>query len=81
MTMQNHIVVIGASVGGLVAAAELHAQGFQVTIVERGQKVGGLFNKVQTPFGMQELGMHVLYVTTITSAISKKIFMRAPSTF
>ena len=74
MTMQKHIVVIGASVGGLVAAAELHAQGFQVTIVERGQKVGGLFNKVQTPFGMQELGMHVLYVDDDHQRHLKKIF-------
>jgi len=74
MTTQKHIVVIGASVGGLVAAAELHAQGFKVTIVEKGQKVGGLFNKVQTPFGMQELGMHVLYVKDDHQRHLKQIF-------
>ena len=59
----NKIAVIGASVGGLVAAAELRERGFEVTIIEKGKSVGGLYGKVETPFGTQELGMHVLYLT------------------
>lgn len=57
------VAVIGASIGGLVAATELQARGFQVTIYEKGKTVGGLYGKVATPFGPQELGMHVLYLT------------------
>lgn len=58
----KRIAVIGASIGGLVAAAELRARGFDVTILERGKAVGGLYATVDTPFGRQELGMHVLYL-------------------
>jgi hypothetical protein len=57
------VAVLGASLGGLVAAAELRARGFEPVVLERGKTVGGLFNKIDTPFGVQELGMHVVYVT------------------
>jgi len=58
----TRVAVIGASIGGLIAAAELRRREIAVTIVERGKTVGGLYGKVDTPFGPQELGMHVLYV-------------------
>jgi protoporphyrinogen oxidase len=45
----------------MVAACELRRQGCEVTIFEKGLAVGGLYSKAQTPFGTQELGMHVLY--------------------
>lgn len=60
--MNKQVVIIGASIGGLIAAAELKQRGFGVTIIERGNTVGGLYSKVETPFGWQELGMHVLYL-------------------
>lgn len=62
--MTKRVVILGASLGGLVAAAELRSRGHDVTIVERGQSVGGLYSKTSTPFGYQEIGMHVLYVDT-----------------
>ncbi len=46
-----------------MAAAELCAQGFDVSLFEAGRTLGGMYEKVQTPFGKQELGMHVLYLT------------------
>lgn len=61
--MSKKVAVIGASVGGLVAAAELKSKGFDVTLIEKGKAVAGLYGKVDTPFGKQELGMHVLYLT------------------
>ena len=61
--MMKKIAVVGASVGGLVAAGVLRERGFDVTIIEKGRSVGGLYGKVETPFGTQELGMHVLYLT------------------
>jgi len=60
--MKKRIAVIGASVGGLVAAAELKSQGYDVNIVEKGSTIGGLYSSINTPFGEQELGMHVLYL-------------------
>ncbi len=59
--MSHRIAILGASLGGLVAAAELRRQGCEVTIFEKGLTVGGLFSKAETPFGTQELGMHVIY--------------------
>ncbi len=44
-----------------MAAAEFRRQGCEVVIFEKGRAVGGLYSKADTPFGTQELGMHVLY--------------------
>jgi len=60
--MTRKIAILGASLGGMVAAAELRKQGCEVTVFEKGHAVGGLYSKAETPFGTQELGMHVLYV-------------------
>lgn len=68
------VVIIGASVGGLVAAAKLKKAGVNVTILEKGNSVGGLFSKVSTPFGVYELGMHVLYVTEEQHALISEMF-------
>jgi protoporphyrinogen oxidase len=59
--MKHRVAILGASLGGMVAASELRRQGFEVTIFEKGAAVGGLYSKAETPFGTQELGMHVLY--------------------
>jgi hypothetical protein len=61
--LNKHVVIVGASIGGLIAAAALRCRGIDVTILEKGSAVGGLYGKVDTPFGKQELGMHVLYLT------------------
>ena len=61
--MKRKVTIVGASLGGLIAAAELSQNGFDVTVIEKGKTVGGLYNKVTTPFGEQELGMHVVYVS------------------
>jgi len=61
--MNKKISVIGASIGGLVAAAKLVKQGFDVTVVESGKSIGGLYQKIETPFGTKELGMHVIYAS------------------
>lgn len=59
--MASRVAILGASLGGMVAAAELRKQGLEVTVFEKGKSVGGLYGKVATPFGKQELGMHVIY--------------------
>lgn len=59
--MPHRIAILGASLGGVVAAAEFRRQDCEVVIFEKGRAVGGLYSKTDTPFGLQELGMHVLY--------------------
>ncbi len=72
--MPKKVTILGASLGGLIAAAELKRLGFEVVVLEKGKTVGGLYNKVDTPFGIQELGMHVLYVNNAQFNHLKKIF-------
>src|SRR3954447_105842 len=43
------VVVIGAGVGGLAAAARLRAQGHRVTVVEQAQAVGGKLGWLELP--------------------------------
>lgn len=68
------VAIIGASIGGLVAAAKLKEAGLDVTILEKGTSVGGLFSKVKTPFGECELGMHVLYVSAEQHQLLTEMF-------
>lgn len=72
--MKKKVAVVGASLGGLVAASELCDSGCEVTIFERGKTAGGLYNKVETPFGVQELGMHVVYASEEHYAHLSSIF-------
>ncbi|MCY0093620.1 NAD(P)-binding protein [Hoeflea ulvae] len=66
--------IVGASIGGLVSAAALADRRINVTLFERGRSVTGLYNKVDTPFGRQELGMHVIYVNQAQYAYLCEIF-------
>lgn len=67
-------VIIGASIGGLVAAVQLREGGWDVTVLEKGGSLGGLYSTVDTPFGNCELGMHVLYVSAEQQALLEKLF-------
>ena len=45
--MTDRVIVVGAGVGGLACAAELAAQGHDVTVVERAGSVGGKLREVE----------------------------------
>ena len=72
--MTKKIKIIGGSLGGLVAGAELLQKGYKVSILERSDSIGGLYNNVNTPFGEQELGMHVVYVSERQLGLLTEIF-------
>lgn len=59
-TPPQHIVVIGAGVAGLAAARRLTAAGARVTVLERGQCVGGRVSTAETEGCHYELGAEFL---------------------
>lgn len=70
------VTILGASLGGLIAAAELRSRGIQVRIIEKSKTIGGLYAKTETPFGIQEMGMHVVYASEAQLEHVSNIFGR-----
>ena len=42
----SHALVIGAGLGGIAAALRMRAKGYRVTLVERGDQLGGRGTRV-----------------------------------
>ncbi|UWZ81681.1 phytoene desaturase family protein [Occallatibacter riparius] len=52
----KHVAVIGAGIGGMSAAIMLARQGFDVTIIEKNDQLGGKLNQLQTQGFSFDLG-------------------------
>lgn len=57
---QQRVIVIGAGLGGLSAAISLASEGFQVTLLEKNDKVGGKLNVMQKDGFTFDLGPSIL---------------------
>ena len=42
--MKKKVIVVGAGLGGLSAAIRLSADGYDVTVVEKSERIGGKLN-------------------------------------
>ena len=60
MTQQRHVVIVGAGMGGLAAAAMLAARGFAVTVLEAAGRPGGKMREVEVGGSMIDAGPTVL---------------------
>lgn len=57
------VTVVGAGIAGLLAAYYLDKRGFEVTIVEKNRRAGGLIRTTQTDEGIAESAAHSLIAT------------------
>ena len=70
---KQHIVVIGAGLGGLSAAISLASEGFSVDLLEKNDKVGGKLNILHKDGFAFDLGPSILTIPHIF----QKLFERA----
>jgi protoporphyrinogen oxidase len=58
------IVVVGSGPSGLMQALYLACvRKKKVVVIEQKSTIGGLFNSLETPWGLVDLGVHVLQET------------------
>lgn len=53
------VIIIGAGLGGLVCSAILAKEGFDVTVVEKNQRVGGCLQSYRRTNSIFDTGMHI----------------------
>ena len=76
-TPQNtSVVVIGAGLGGLSAAISLASEGFQVTLLEKNDKVGGKLNILQQDGFTFDLGPSILTMPHVFEALFNRVGKR-----
>jgi predicted NAD/FAD-dependent oxidoreductase len=74
--VEEHVVVIGAGLSGLTAAARLEAEGFTVTVLEKSRGPGGRMSTRREPAGQFNLGAqyftasHPAFIELISTAMS-----------
>jgi 1-hydroxycarotenoid 3,4-desaturase len=69
---ERRVVVVGAGVGGLAAAVELAAEGFGVTVVERGAAPGGKMREVEAGGARIDAGPTVFTMRDVFDSLFEK---------
>ena len=57
---RDHVIVIGAGIGGVTCAIDLARSGFAVTVIERAERCGGKMREVQVGTSVIDAGPTVL---------------------
>ena len=74
---ETKIIIIGSGLGGLSAAISLAAEGFQIHIIEKNDKIGGKLNILKQDGFTFDLGPSILTLPHIF----EKLFKRANKSF
>src|SRR3954464_7712171 len=69
----NRVVVVGAGIGGLVAAALLARQGYEVIGLERGHRIGGKMRQVEVGGRSIDAGPTVLTMRWVFDEICEEL--------
>ena len=68
----EHIIIVGAGIGGLVSALLLSHQGFKVTVIERNERPGGKLRALSSREGPIDAGPTVLTLIDVFEEIFSK---------
>ena len=68
----EHIIIVGAGIGGLVSALLLSHQGFKVTVIERNERPGGKLRALSGREGPIDAGPTVLTLIDVFEEIFSK---------
>ena len=68
----EHIVIVGAGIGGLVSALLLSHQGFKVTVIEKNESPGGKLRALSSREGPIDAGPTVLTLIDVFEEIFSK---------
>ena len=68
----EHIIIVGAGIGGLVSALLLSHQGFKVTVIERNEHPGGKLRALSSQEGPIDAGPTVLTLIDVFEEIFSK---------
>lgn len=71
-TDQTHAVVIGGGLAGLAASVELATRGFQVTVVERNDHLGGKMNVLEEDGYTFDMGPTILTIPDVLRGIIRR---------
>ncbi len=72
----RQVTVVGAGASGLFAAYYLDRAGYEVTLIEEHQRVGGLISTVATPFGLIEGAANSMIATPQLRELAEAIGAR-----
>ncbi|MDC3170335.1 FAD-dependent oxidoreductase [Paracoccaceae bacterium] len=70
----EHIIIVGAGIGGLVSALLLSHQGFKVTVIERNERPGGKLRALSSLEGPIDAGPTVLTLIDVFEEISQRSY-------
>ncbi len=70
---QKSVTVVGAGIAGLLMADRLDRQGYEVTLLESGSRVGGVIQTRHTPHGMAESAVHSVLATPAVLALAEAL--------
>jgi oxygen-dependent protoporphyrinogen oxidase len=72
---KRQVTVIGAGIGGLLAAYDCLKKGYEVEVLESSSRVGGLIETISTPWGPVEKAAHSLLVSPPVEQLFRELHL------